>query len=191
MNRFPSVSDEAMDRLVQSIKEYGVHEPCVARPKIDENGNFDGYELLIGNRRKMACELARLSTMPIIIREFDAIIFLTSVFCFDNLIMLIDNDTATIVCNPSGTAATINTILVTNASMTSSSTSPPCVAKEMSCTVKTIAAAVTPNNVIALPSQASFSCKGVVLFSVIESSLAIWPNSVLSPTAVINKIQEL
>jgi len=60
-----------MDRLVESIKEYGIHEPCVARPKIDKNGNFDGYELLVGNRRKMACELAGLSTMPTIIRELD------------------------------------------------------------------------------------------------------------------------
>ena len=40
----------------------------------------------------------------------EAIIFLTSAFCFDSLIMLTDNDTATIVGSPSGTAATISTI---------------------------------------------------------------------------------
>lgn len=63
--------DEAMDRLSSSIKEYGVHEPGVARPKFGDNGTFNGYELLVGNRRKMACELAGLSTMPVIIRELD------------------------------------------------------------------------------------------------------------------------
>jgi ParB family chromosome partitioning protein len=61
------VSDnESMTRLTDSIKEYGVREPGLARPRPD-----GGYELLIGGRRKRACELAELPTMPVIIRELD------------------------------------------------------------------------------------------------------------------------
>jgi len=58
--------DEAMYRLVDSIKECGVREPGLARPHLD-----GGYELLCGNRRKRACELAHIPTMPVIIRELD------------------------------------------------------------------------------------------------------------------------
>ena len=58
--------DEAMRRLVKSIGKYGVREPGLARPRAQ-----GGYELLCGNRRKMACELAGLPTMPVIIRELD------------------------------------------------------------------------------------------------------------------------
>jgi ParB family chromosome partitioning protein len=61
------VNDDApMHRLAESIKEYGVREPGIARTLA--NG---GYELLCGNRRKRACQLAGLTTMPIIIRELD------------------------------------------------------------------------------------------------------------------------
>jgi ParB family chromosome partitioning protein len=58
--------DEAMDRLTENIKQYGVREPGLARPRAD-----GGYELLAGNRRKRACERAELQTMPVIIREMD------------------------------------------------------------------------------------------------------------------------
>lgn len=58
--------DEAMDRLAQNIKQYGVREPGLARPRTDE-----GYELISGNRRKRACELVELPTMPVIIREMN------------------------------------------------------------------------------------------------------------------------
>jgi ParB family chromosome partitioning protein len=58
--------DEAMTRLSENIKRYGVREPGLARPR--PNG---GYELLCGNRRKRACELAGLAAMPVIIRELD------------------------------------------------------------------------------------------------------------------------
>jgi len=51
---------------VKSIKLYGVREPGLARPRED-----GGYELLSGNRRKRACELAGVDTMPVIIREMD------------------------------------------------------------------------------------------------------------------------
>ncbi len=58
--------DLAMQRLVKSIKQYGVREPGLARPRAD-----GGYELLSGNRRKRACEIAGITTMPVIIRELD------------------------------------------------------------------------------------------------------------------------
>jgi len=58
--------DDAMERLTQNIKQYGVREPGLARPRAD-----GGYELLAGNRRKRACERAELPTMPVIIREMD------------------------------------------------------------------------------------------------------------------------
>jgi ParB family chromosome partitioning protein len=58
--------DEAMDRLTENIKQYGVREPGLARPRTD-----GGYELLAGNRRKRSCECAKLPTMPVIIREMD------------------------------------------------------------------------------------------------------------------------
>ena len=58
--------DEAMERLTANINHYGVREPGLARPRAG-----GGYELLAGNRRKRACELAELPTMPVIIREMD------------------------------------------------------------------------------------------------------------------------
>ena len=58
--------DEAMERLTANIKQYGVREPGLARPRTD-----GGYELLAGNRRKRGCERAELPTMPVIIREMD------------------------------------------------------------------------------------------------------------------------
>jgi ParB family chromosome partitioning protein len=57
-------NDDAMTALVESVKQYGVREPGLARPHPD-----GGYELLCGNRRKMACELAGLPTLPVIVRE--------------------------------------------------------------------------------------------------------------------------
>ena len=56
--------DEVMTKLVESVLEYGVREPGLARP--DPDG---GYELLCGNRRKRACELAGLTEMPVIVRN--------------------------------------------------------------------------------------------------------------------------
>ena len=63
---FQVKDDESMDRLYQNIQKYGVREPGLARPR--QSG---GYELIAGNRRKRACELAGLPTMPVIIREMD------------------------------------------------------------------------------------------------------------------------
>ena len=58
--------DEAMSEMAESVKQYGVLSPAVARPLPD-----GGYELVSGHRRKRACELAGLETMPIIVRELD------------------------------------------------------------------------------------------------------------------------
>ena len=58
--------DEAMTRLVNSVKQYGVREPGLVRPREDNS-----YELIAGNRRKRACEIAGIETMPVIIREMD------------------------------------------------------------------------------------------------------------------------
>ena len=51
---------------VDSIREYGVLVPAIARP--DPEG---GYELISGHRRKRGCEMAGLQTMPVIIRDLD------------------------------------------------------------------------------------------------------------------------
>ena len=58
--------DDAMQQTVESIKEYGVLVPAIARPR--EEG---GYEIIAGHRRKHACELAGLKTMPVIVRDLD------------------------------------------------------------------------------------------------------------------------
>ncbi|MCL2199925.1 MAG: ParB/RepB/Spo0J family partition protein [Defluviitaleaceae bacterium] len=63
---FHVIDDAAMTRLVNNIKQYGVREPGIARPR--PNG---GYELLCGNRRKFACERAEIPTLPVIVRELD------------------------------------------------------------------------------------------------------------------------
>ena len=58
--------DEATREMVESVKQYGVLSPAIARPLPD-----GGYELVSGHRRKRACELAGLETMPVIVRELD------------------------------------------------------------------------------------------------------------------------
>ena len=58
--------DESMQETAESIKEYGVLVPALARPR--EEG---GYELISGHRRKHGCELAGLDSMPVIIRNID------------------------------------------------------------------------------------------------------------------------
>ena len=71
-NPFVVQENDSLSRLTDSIKEYGVREPGLVRTRKDDKGNIThGYELLIGGRRKRACELAELPTMPVIIRELD------------------------------------------------------------------------------------------------------------------------
>lgn len=59
-------NDAEMLKIVESVKQYGVLSPAIARPLPD-----GGYELVSGHRRKLACELAGLETMPVIVRELD------------------------------------------------------------------------------------------------------------------------
>lgn len=61
---FRVVDDEKMQETVESIKEHGVLVPGIVRRRI--NG---GYEIISGHRRKRACELAGLSTMPVFVRD--------------------------------------------------------------------------------------------------------------------------
>ena len=58
--------DASMQETAESVKEYGVLVPAPARPRED-----GGYELIAGHRRKHACELAGLATMPVIVRDID------------------------------------------------------------------------------------------------------------------------
>ena len=60
------LDDEAMRDMAESVKQYGVLSPAIARPLPE-----GGYELVSGHRRKRACELAGLETMPVIVRELD------------------------------------------------------------------------------------------------------------------------
>lgn len=63
---FKVKDDEAMMDTVESVKQYGVLVPAIARPRAD-----GGYELVAGHRRHRASELAGLSEMPVIVRELD------------------------------------------------------------------------------------------------------------------------
>ena len=63
---FKVIDNEAMFDTTESVKQYGVLVPAIARPR-DEGG----YELVAGHRRKRACELAELETMPVIVRSLD------------------------------------------------------------------------------------------------------------------------
>mgnify|MGYP001523748639 CR=1 FL=1 len=58
--------DASMQETAESVKEYGVLVPALARRRED-----GGYELIAGHRRKHACELAGLATMPVIVRDID------------------------------------------------------------------------------------------------------------------------
>lgn len=63
---FKVLEDEAMEKTVESIREFGVMVPAIVRPR--EEG---GYELISGHRRHHASELAGLTTMPVIVRQMD------------------------------------------------------------------------------------------------------------------------
>ena len=63
---FKVLDDDRMKDTADSIREYGVLVPAIARPRPD-----GGYELIAGHRRKRGCELAGLKTMPVIVRELD------------------------------------------------------------------------------------------------------------------------
>ncbi len=63
---FRVLDDDRMMETVESVKEYGVLVPIIARPMPD-----GGYEIVSGHRRKRACELAGLNEIPAIVRDLD------------------------------------------------------------------------------------------------------------------------
>ncbi len=63
---FKVIDNEEMVETAESVKKYGVLVPAIARPRDD-----GGYELVAGHRRKRACEIAELETMPVIVRNLD------------------------------------------------------------------------------------------------------------------------
>jgi len=62
---FRVLDDEKMEETAESIGKYGVLVPGIARPRAG-----GGYEIIAGHRRKRGCELAGLSTMPVIVRNY-------------------------------------------------------------------------------------------------------------------------
>ena len=61
---FEVLDDESMQRTVESVAQYGVLAPLIARPRPE-----GGYEIISGHRRQHAAELAGLDTLPVIVRE--------------------------------------------------------------------------------------------------------------------------
>ena len=72
---FKVLDDESMQRTVESVEQYGVLAPLIARPRPDG----DGYEIISGHRRQYAAKLAGLDTLPVIVRQMsdDAAVILT------------------------------------------------------------------------------------------------------------------
>ena len=62
---FRVLDDAKMDETVESIKKYGVLMPGIVRPRAE-----GGYEIIAGHRRKRACEIAGLETMPVLIKNY-------------------------------------------------------------------------------------------------------------------------
>ena len=63
---FKVLDDDAMTRTVESISQFGVLAPLIARPRPE-----GGYEIISGHRRKHAAELAHLDTVPVIVRNME------------------------------------------------------------------------------------------------------------------------
>jgi ParB family chromosome partitioning protein len=63
---FKVLDDESMQRTVESVEQYGVLSPLIARPRPD-----GGYEIISGHRRQHAAQLAGLETLPVIVRNMD------------------------------------------------------------------------------------------------------------------------
>ena len=63
---FKVLDDEAMQQTVESVAQYGVLAPLLARPRPE-----GGYEIISGHRRQHAAELAGLETLPVIVRQMD------------------------------------------------------------------------------------------------------------------------
>lgn len=63
---FKVLDDEAMQRMVESVAQYGVLAPLIARPRPE-----GGYEIISGHRRQFAAKMAGLETLPVIVRDMD------------------------------------------------------------------------------------------------------------------------
>ena len=63
---FKVLDDESMQRTVESVEQYGVRSPLIARPRPE-----GGYEIISGHRRQHAAQLAGLDTLPVIVRNMD------------------------------------------------------------------------------------------------------------------------
>ena len=63
---FKVLDDESMQRTVESVEQYGVRSPLIARPRPE-----GGYEIISGHRRQHAAQLAGLDTLPVIVRQMD------------------------------------------------------------------------------------------------------------------------
>ena len=63
---FKVLDDESMQRSVESVEQYGVLSPLIARPRPE-----GGYEIISGHRRQHAAQLAGLETLPVIVRNMD------------------------------------------------------------------------------------------------------------------------
>ena len=63
---FKVLDDESMQRTVESVEQYGVLSPLIARPRSE-----GGYEIISGHRRQHAAQLAGLETLPVIVRQMD------------------------------------------------------------------------------------------------------------------------
>ena len=75
---FKVLDDESMQRTVESVEQYGVLSPLIARPRPE-----GGYEIISGHRRQHAAQLAGLETLPVIVRNMDD----------DAAVLLIDHQT--------------------------------------------------------------------------------------------------
>ena len=62
---FKVLDDDKMQDIVDSIKKHGVLMPGIVRP-----GKNGGYEIIAGHRRRRACELAGLETMPVLVKDY-------------------------------------------------------------------------------------------------------------------------
>ena len=63
---FKVLDDESMQRTVESVEQYGVLSPLIARPRPE-----GGYEIISGHRRQHAAQLAGLDALPVIVRQMD------------------------------------------------------------------------------------------------------------------------
>ena len=80
---FKVLDDESMQRTVESVEQYGVLSPLIARPRPE-----GGYEIISGHRRQHAAQLAGLDTLPVIVRQMDddaAVLLMVSVHYVDSI----------------------------------------------------------------------------------------------------------